>query len=379
MMILVNGIITGLLDQTITNSIELETGHIKIFPRGYSEKSNLFPTDRYINNYRESEEAINSVKGVLVTCPRIKAEGIIQGGSGSTRVIINGIDFERDSKIRNLEKRIVEGEYFTDDTSSIIVSRTLARSINLEVNSEVFLDTIASDGEPVSLLVVARAFYKTGFPSYDSSMIFLPLSQAQSLLKMESGDITEIVILIDNPEEITDMTTSISSTLKGYGLEHEVLNWEQLSPELVQFAEMERSISFLFLSIVIVVAVIGILNTMLMAVYERFKEIGVMAAFGYKPRNIVSLFMLEGLIIGVIGVLVGCIVGIGIVYYLSQVGITFTGADVVAFMEPHVYPRLSIGNVVFPCVFAIGVALVAALYPAYKASRVEPVEVLRHV
>jgi putative ABC transport system permease protein len=137
--------------------------------------------------------------------------------------------------------------------------------------------------------------------------------------------------------------------------------------------------TYVFLSIVIIVAVIGILNTMLMAVYERTKEVGVMATFGYKPCNIVSLFLQEGLIIGVIGALAGSILGVGISYYFSVVGITFTGADVVEFMEAQVYPRLSMTDVLFPCIFAVGVALIAALYPAYKASSVEPVEALRHV
>jgi putative ABC transport system permease protein len=185
--------------------------------------------------------------------------------------------------------------------------------------------------------------------------------------------------MADNPGKISEVADSISSLLKERGYDHEVLPWEQLAPQLAQFAEMERSMTYVFLSIVIIVAVIGILNTMLMAVYERIKEVGVMAAFGYKPRNIVSLFLQEGLIIGVIGVLAGSILGVGISYYFSVVGITFTGADVVEFMETQVYPRLSMTDVLFPCIFAVGVALIAALYPAYKASSVEPVEALRHV
>ena len=377
MMIIVNGIITGLLDRTIANSVELETGHIKVYPHGYYEKSDLLPTDMYINQYPQVANVVDSVKDVLATTPRIKAGGILQTGDDSTRVIINGIDPEGDSKVRNLEKRIVEGEYFTDNNQSIMVGSMLADRIDIEVHSEVFLNSIASDGEPVSRQCEVTAIFETGFSSYDSSMVFIPLEQAQSLLKVRSGDVTEIVVMIDNPEHISDVAASISSVLQEY--DYEVLRWEQLSPELAQFAEMERSMSYLFLSIVIIVAVIGILNTMLMAVYERVKEIGVMAAFGYKRQNIISLFVLEGLIIGIIGALAGCIVGVGLIHYFSTVGITFTGADVVEFMEPHIYPRLSVVDVVFPCIFAVGVALVAALYPAYKASAVEPVEALRHV
>ena len=104
-----------------------------------------------------------------------------------------------------------------------------------------------------------------------------------------------------------------------------------------------------------------------------------MAAFGYKPRTILVLFVLEGFIIGVVGAVLGCIIGIGINSYLSRAGLEFTGADVVEFMETRIYTRLSASDVVYPFLFAIAIALLAALYPAYKASKLEPVEALRHV
>jgi ABC-type lipoprotein release transport system permease subunit len=185
--------------------------------------------------------------------------------------------------------------------------------------------------------------------------------------------------MVDTPGTIEDITLDITTKVQKAGYDYEVLHWEELAPELAQFTEMEKSMSFLFLSIVIIVAAIGILNTMLMAVYERVKEVGVMAAFGYKRRDILVLFVLEGLFIGVVAAVLGSVLGVGITYYSSVVGIDFAGADVVEFMEPHIYPRLSVYDVVYPFLFAVGIALLAALYPAYKASRLEPVEALRHV
>ena len=157
------------------------------------------------------------------------------------------------------------------------------------------------------------------------------------------------------------------------------MDWEELEPDLAQFVEMERSAFSFFGILILVIATVGILNTMSMAVYERTKEIGILAALGYKRRGILLSFLLEGFMIGIIGAAAGCILGTGITQYLSIVGITFGGAQVVEFMEATIYPTLSLYNVLSPFFLAIGITLLAALYPAYRASKMEPVEALKHV
>ncbi len=378
MMIIVNGMITGMLDRTIANSVELETGHIKIYPEGYYEKSDLMPTNMHLT-YTEIAGLINTVDSITVKSPRIRAGGMLQTEEESTRVIINGINPGDDSKVRDLENRIIEGDYLTDgDEPSIMIGEPLSERFKIRLHDKVLLSSIASDGTPVSVMCTVKAVFSTKFSSYDSTMVFLSLQNAQTLLNI-GEDVTEIVIMVDNPEHIGEVTALLQQNLRENNYNYDVLHWEELSPELAQFSEMEKSMSFLFLSIVIVVAAIGILNTMLMAVYERVKEVGVMAAFGYKGRDILVLFVAEGLIIGVIGAVIGCILGMGINYYLSVAGIDFAGAEVVEFMETRVYTRLTLSDVVYPFFFAVGIALLAALYPAYRASRLEPVEALRHV
>jgi len=380
MMIITNGLLTGMLGQTISNSVELETGHIKIYPEGYYEKSDLMPTNMQISDYGKVIEILNDVDGVEYASPRIKAGGMLQIGQNSAGVVINGIDPKNDLKIRDLKKRIIKGEYLVADDSNLIIGKTLAERLEIGINDEVLVSSVAADGSAVSTTLRVKGIFKTGFPSYDGSMIFTSLLQAQNMLKIERDNATEIVIMVSHPEKVKDVANSIASKLREKGYNYEVLHWERLAPELAQFVEMKKSMTTLFVSIVIVVASLGILNTMLMAVYERIKEIGAMSAFGYKRRNIMSLFLLEGLIIGIIGAVCGCIIGVGVCQYFSVVGIDFGGGPaVVEYMETCIYPRLSVFDVVFPFFFAISVALLASLYPAYKASRLEPVEALRHV
>ena len=380
MLILFNGLLTGFLGPTINNNVELETGHIKIYPRGYHEKAHTMPIDMHVNNYNELILVTEEVADVEYVTPRIKASGTLIANQASSIVIVNGIDPESDVKIRDLEKRITQGQYLAgNDTDSTILGASLADVLDVELNDVVSLSSVAADGSVVNATFKVKATFRTGFPSYDRSMMFIPLSQAQNLFKLDDNKATEIVIAVDQPEQAKEVANNIVAKIEEEGHDYEVLHWEQLAPELMQFVEMENGMLGIIALVVIVVASVGILNTMIMAVYERIKEIGVLAAFGYKRRDILLSFLLEGLMIGLVGASVGCLLGVGITQYLSIIGLEIPGAAVVEFMDPNVYPRLSMYDVAYPFLLAVVITLLAALYPAYKASRMEPVEALRHV
>lgn len=240
MMIIVNGLITGMLDRTITNSVELETGHIKVYPQGYHEKADLLPTTMSISSYTYVIDLVQDVKGVTTAVPRIRAGGMLQNKE-TTRVIINGIDPEQDSKVRDLRKHIVKGEYLAND-ENIVIGEPLASRLNIKLHDEVVLSSVAADGAPVSTLFTVNALFCTGFSSYDGTMVFLPLQHAQKLLTTDG--VTEIVVIVDNPEDVKTVTADIRETLHNNELPLEVLHWEQLSPELAQFAEMEKKYVF---------------------------------------------------------------------------------------------------------------------------------------
>ena len=379
MMVIVNGILTGMLERTIQNSVELETGHITIYAEGYHEKSDLMPLQPYIESYLQIVEIVNTVEGVAYVSPRVRARGSIQHGEEPAAVILNGIDPDLDPQVRDLNTNIVEGRYLTTEETGVMIGASLAEKLGIGVRDTVVIHTTAVDGSYSSVSREVTAVFNTGFSSYDVSMIFLSLPEIQSQLTLENDEVTEIVLMARDSGELEQLEDAVRQRLEEEDHMYEVLDWRQRTPELAEFVDMERNMVTFFLSIVLIISVIGILNTMLMAVYERVKEIGVMAAFGYTPRSILALFLLEGLVIGLIGASTGCILGAGITQYFSTVGIEFAGGAVVKFYETTVYPTLSTWDIFYPFLFAVGIAVLAALYPAHRASRLEPVEALRHV
>ena len=199
------------------------------------------------------------------------------------------------------------------------------------------------------------------------------------MLKFYSNSVSEIVVMAGRPSEAGEVAAEVSSRLGHQGYDYQVFDWEQLSPELVDFIEMERGMISIVGVIIVIIAAVGILNTMTMAIYERIRETGILAALGFKSRDILWCFLFEGIIVGSIAALVGSALGVGITQAASSIGISMPGAGVVEFMETTVYPRLAFQDAVFPFILALVIAPLAALYPSYRASKMQPVEALRYV
>ena len=213
-------------------------------------------------------------------------------------------------------------------------------------------------------------------------MLYMNLPAAQTLYNLRDQE-TEVAVTLERIGQEDELITSLEPALPGY----EVDSFYTLQPEIQQALATKSSFTAGLGFIVLLMASIGILNLMLMAVYERTREMGMLAALGMKGRQLMSLFMLEGTFIGVFGAIVGCTISYLLVLWIGRAGLDFSafagdlsqGGDVYALMGNVIYPSIPLINVVYYGVAVVVIAAIASLIPAWQASRSEPAEALHHI
>jgi ABC-type lipoprotein release transport system permease subunit len=220
--------------------------------------------------------------------------------------------------------------------------------------------------------------YNLGLGEAEKGTVFINLPMAQTLYNLRD-QVTEITITLDSLGNEEAIIKSLQPRLPGY----EVDSWQTLRPEMRETMDTKSGFTTFFSFVVLLIAIIGVLNLMLMAVFERTREMGVLAALGMKGRQIILLFVLEGSLIGIVGAFFGCALGALIVSIVGIFGIDLSFAsgmgEITALMGTHLYPSVTLGNVISRGISVAFITALASLYPAWQASKNEPSESLRYV
>jgi ABC-type lipoprotein release transport system permease subunit len=220
--------------------------------------------------------------------------------------------------------------------------------------------------------------YDVGVPSVEKSMIYMSLGEAQQLFGLD-GKVTEVVISVKQIGQEPGVIKAMNGVVSGYEIE----TWESSFPELKQTMEMKTGVMSAMGVFMLCIVAIGILNLLMMAVFERTREIGIVGALGLKPREITFLFLLEGILIGVMGAVVGAILGTAINAGLSINGLNYSQfadlTEYTALISGNIYPQLVPLKVLQHSLTVAIIAALAALYPAIQASQREPAEALHYV
>jgi putative ABC transport system permease protein len=265
------------------------------------------------------------------------------------------------------------------EKGKILVPKLLAQGFGAKVGDTVVVVATNKDGSVngKTFLVSGILESATGPGGRDG---YINFDDAREILRMSDKEVSEIAVRIKSLPQVEEVAQSIRGALglgekkqKGGGIE--VHTWSQLSP-FANIANMIDVMTFFIKIMLIAIVLISILNVMIMAVYERVREIGTIAAIGTLPRKILSLFLVEGFCLGLTGAIVGVAFGLGIIFGLNLSKITFNfGQATGLILAPTIAPM----EVVTASLLVIVVSVLASLQPAYKASRMEPIDALRHV
>jgi ABC-type lipoprotein release transport system permease subunit len=372
LVILMSGYIAGVVEGSLQNGIELQTGHVQLRSASYEEsKQSLLWKDLL----DDTETLLNRARGmsqVKAATPVLWSSGVLSTIHEAAGLQVTGIDPA--SAFHNpIREGLVAGEFLTaDERGGILIGKRLADSMGIGVGQRVSLLVGHSDGRPEEGIFTVRGLFVTGVPGYDENTIFLPLPQAQAITG--AGErASAIVIMLHNQDDANE----VAAILKSPGISTHT--WEELNSLLLDAIEAGIGFYFIMYGIVILVVAVIIANTLLMAVFERVREMGILAALGMKGRQIMLMFMLEAAILGLMGIVGGIILGSAVVLYLSVAGIPIgdmaTAAEGFA-LGSTLYTKLVPGEILSLSAWTLLVILLAAIYPAWFASRLEPVSAL---
>jgi ABC-type lipoprotein release transport system permease subunit len=313
--------------------------------------------------------------------PRAYAFGLASLGEQSAGVLIRGIDPQRERQVTELWKHMLQGRYLAPgDEKAVLLGRKIAKTLNARPGSEVALITQAVDGSLGNDLYRVVGVLKTLDEKTDRSTVIMSLEDFAELLVL-SDRIHEVAVRTPNAMEVDRYKLRVMTLLEG--ADCEVRTWKEIAPALKDALALNEAWTTIMLIIVFSIGSLGILNTMLMAVFERMYELGLMLAVGLKPVKLVRLIMAETLMLAGISEVLGLGIGLLWSWRLVVKGWDLTGL----FGEGFEYTGFAVENVLRAAIWPQGmlqcagillaISGVAALYPAVKAARLKPVEVMR--
>lgn len=364
----------GMADQRIETAIKTEASHIQIHQTGYLNDPD---TKNHMENGNAMTERINSDASVKHAAGRMLVNAMVSSAESGSGVRILGIHPGEEKQVTNMYTRVSDGEYLTGiKRNPILIGEKLAEKLDVRVRSKIVLTMQNVNGEMMYVSFRVAGIYKVANSTYEESTAFVRISDLSGLLGLENSEIHEVAILLRNNEDL-DPTTE---RLKQMYPDKDIKSWKEIMPEVGLIEESMNVSMYIFMGIILLALLFGIINTMLMAVLERRKELGMLMAVGMNKMRVFRMIMYETVLLSLVGGIVGIILGGLFTMAFSKQGIDLSNwGQAYGSMgyDTLVYPvlEISMGTRVVFMVLVTG--FLAALYPAWKALKLKPAEAIR--
>jgi ABC-type lipoprotein release transport system permease subunit len=370
--VLSNGIFVGMWETTVEAAINRELSHIQIHHPDFSNERLI---SQFISNYDEVEKILLSNPAIKSFSKRSIIEGMASSPNSVSGVKIIAIEPDKEKNMTLISQKLIEGVYFLDKDYEILIGQKLAKRLKLKLNSKIVLSFQGLDNNLVASAFRVVGIFKTESKIFDETNVFIKQSDLSTILGTKAP-VHEFAIRV-NSIDLIDTTTSILKTqLKDLRVE----SWKELAPELSLtsgFLYFELNI---FMGIILFALLFGISNTMMMSVFERTREFGVLMAIGMKQIRLFALIIIESIFLLFSGGIAGTLLGYFSIEFLSKKGINLSIVEegLAAYgMSAILYPELPLHMYVSLFVMMMITAIVASISPALKAIKLKPAEAIR--
>jgi len=378
LMMFYDGLMYGFTDVIYGNAVKVLGGNIQVHAEGYRAQANSTP----LLPLADAQAVIKTAEAnplTLAATQRINTGGLVTSREGAFAVRITGVEPESELKVNIIGQYVKAGRNLTSsDGDNILIGKGLADAMNVQVGDRITLVGRSQHEQMRQRTMTVVGIFDLGMADIEKQTVYLSLGEAQSLFNL-GGQSTEVAVFMTQIGQEAAVIKSMKSSLPGYEIE----SFEANYPDMASAINTKGGVMNIFSIIIIAIAGVGILNLLLMAVYERTREIGMLGAMGFKPRQISLLFILEGTMIGLVGVAVGIVIGLVINGALMKVGLDFASFSTVtsymALIKDRVYPTWGIEKLLMRASMVAIISALAAVIPAIEAGRREPAEALHFV
>ena len=365
----------GAVDARIESATKSELSHIQIHAPHFLDNNE---TELFIQNAFNLVDKIESLDSVKAASPRLIAEPFVMAAHGTGGGRLLGIDTEKEKQVTDIFEHLIDGTYLekTSRMPPILIGEKMAKKLKLKVGSKVNVQMVDLSGDLSAKGYRVSGIYKTGNSTFDESHLFVRYQDLQTQLGIENGAAHEIAIIVDKGDEVS----FVKSSIKNIANKHDVKTWKELSPEMSLLTDSMDQYMYFFILIILLGLCFGIINTMLMAVLERTKEIGMLMAVGMNKRRVFAMIILESIMLTLTGGILGILLGSGITKFFEttpiDVSMFSAGLEKYGFAT-QIYTSLQTDTLITITILVLITGLLSAIYPARKALKLNPAEATR--
>ncbi|MDH4047128.1 MAG: ABC transporter permease [Gammaproteobacteria bacterium] len=374
-MIFMTALMRGMVNEMVRDGIRALPGHVQIHGRGFLDDpgiNNLLPMKD------EDVTASFDAAGFDAWAGRIRVPAVVTSERDSRGITLYGIDPVRERDITFVAGDIVEGRFLEDaDDSGVVIGRKLADNLETELGKRIVIMSQDPDNEIADRGFRIVGIFEARLEAYETSMLFAGKSAIQKMLNVPDR-INEVVVLGDDYRNVDPVVRKVTD-LVGPGVE--VLPWYEVDSYLGTMMTVMDGFVLVWMIVVFLALSFGLVNTLVMAVFERVREIGLMMALGMRPTSILLQIVIESLLLLLLGLLIGNVLAGATVYWLRDgIDISVVAAGMEMFgASSLLYPQLTAHDVVLANVVVLILGSIASLSPAWRASRYDPIEAITKV
>jgi lipoprotein-releasing system permease protein len=374
-LIIVMAVMNGFRTELISRILGLN-GHIIVQP-----------VDQPLNNYDELAKKFSAVPGVTMALPLVEGETLASGRGGSgTGALVRGIRAEDLDKLKTVATNIKAGNLtgFAAGQGVLIGSR-MAQQLGLTAGDQITL--IAPDGDVTPFGVNPRVktytvsgIFEIGMSEYDASIIFMPLEEAQLYFNTE-GIVQSIELFVSKPDDVDTLKPLIEAAA---GRQIFLTDWRQRNETFFSALEVERNVMFMILTLIVLVAALNIISGLIMLVKDKGSDIAILRTMGATSGAVMRIFFMTGAAIGIVGTLAGVLLGVLVCVNIESIRQFFSWVSGTVLFDPQLYflsqlpAEMDLGETVTVVVMALTLSFIATIFPAWRASRLDPVQALRY-